>query len=78
MLQSARKASGLTQVQLAKLLGRPQSFVSKSERGERRVDFTELLEFAEAMKLDVDEFLHEYRDRVRHLKPPAIKRARRE
>ena len=42
----------LTQVELAKRLGRPQSYVSKFERGERRLD---VIEFAEvARPLDVD------------------------
>jgi transcriptional regulator with XRE-family HTH domain len=32
----------MTQVQVAKALGRPQSFVAKCESGERRVDVVEL------------------------------------
>jgi transcriptional regulator with XRE-family HTH domain len=45
-LRSAREAAGLTQVEVADRLGRPQSFVSKCESGERRVDVVELEEFA--------------------------------
>lgn len=45
-LRTARKAAGLTQVQVAQALGRPLSFVSKCERAERRVDFIELVSFA--------------------------------
>lgn len=45
-LRSAREAAGLTQVEVAAWLGRPQSFVSKCETGERRVDVVELNEFA--------------------------------
>ena len=41
-LRQARKDSGLTQAQVARKLSRPQSFVSKFESGERRVDFVEL------------------------------------
>jgi len=37
-LQAARLEAELTQAQVAKALGRPQSFVSKCESGERRVD----------------------------------------
>jgi transcriptional regulator with XRE-family HTH domain len=48
-LVSARLACGLTQVQLAERLGRPQSFVSKIERGERRLDLVELVEITEAL-----------------------------
>jgi transcriptional regulator with XRE-family HTH domain len=42
----ARKEAGLTQVQVAAALGRPLSYVSKCELGERRVDFVELVRFA--------------------------------
>ena len=45
-LRGARRDAGLTQVQVARKLGRPQSFVSKCESGERRVDVVELLDFA--------------------------------
>ena len=45
-LRSARQEASLTQVQVATKLGRPQSFVSKCESGERRVDVVELVEFA--------------------------------
>ncbi|MGO9574295.1 MAG: helix-turn-helix domain-containing protein [Terriglobales bacterium] len=45
-LKRARIDAGLTQVEVAKLLSRPQSFISKSESGERRVDFVELLHLA--------------------------------
>ena len=46
ILVQARHDAGLTQVALAKKLGRPQSFVSKCESGERRVDVIELKAFA--------------------------------
>ncbi|MBZ0217394.1 MAG: helix-turn-helix domain-containing protein, partial [Fimbriimonadaceae bacterium] len=44
LLIEARLASSVTQQQLADELGRPQSFVSKFERGERRIDVVEFLE----------------------------------
>jgi transcriptional regulator with XRE-family HTH domain len=47
-LVAAREAAGLTQRDAAARLGRSQSFVAKSESGERRVDVVELLEFARA------------------------------
>ena len=49
LLVEARRDAGLTQVALAKKLGRPQSFVSKFERGERRLDVTEFLDVARAL-----------------------------
>lgn len=48
-IASARKASGITQVELAERLGKPQSFVSKVERGERRLDVIEFCQVAEAL-----------------------------
>ena len=50
LLRSARHGSGKTQVQVAKLLKKPQSFVSKSESGERRVDVVDLQQFAKIYK----------------------------
>ncbi len=47
----ARHQSDLTQIELAKKLRRPQSFVSKYERGERRLDVVEFIEVAEALKV---------------------------
>ncbi len=51
-LVAARKAAGLTQEELASRLGKPQSFVSKYERRERRLDVVELVTIAKAMKID--------------------------
>jgi transcriptional regulator with XRE-family HTH domain len=52
-LVAARHRAGLTQTQLAKKLGRPQSFVAKYEGGERRIDLVELLEIADTLRTDV-------------------------
>lgn len=49
---AARKESGLTQQQLAERLGKPQSYVSKYERGERRLDVVEFLWIARALNID--------------------------
>jgi transcriptional regulator with XRE-family HTH domain len=58
-LLSARNAAGLTQAQLAERLRRPQSFVSKYERGERRLDVVEFLEVARAIGVDPFRLLKE-------------------
>lgn len=47
-LRRARQEAGLTQVQAAKLINRAQTYVSKSELGERRIDVVELEDFAAA------------------------------
>ena len=41
-LRAARREADITQVQVAIILGKPQSYLSKLEIGERRVDFLEL------------------------------------
>ena len=61
-LATARRDAGLTQVELATRLGRPQSFVSKVERGERRVDVVEFCEIAEALGHDPAELLRGFID----------------
>ncbi len=61
LLANARLASGLTQVQIAKKLGKPQSYVSKYENGERRLDFPEFLELADILGIDVLAFVENYR-----------------
>lgn len=45
-LRAAREDAGLTQAEAARSLGRPQSFISKTESGERRVDVVELAAIA--------------------------------
>ena len=50
-LRQARKAAGLTQQQVGDRLGQTQSFVSKCERGERRIDVVELKAFCRAIGL---------------------------
>ncbi len=56
-LRAAREGAGLTQVEVAKRLHVPQSFVSKSETGERRVDVVELADFARLYRRPVAFFL---------------------
>lgn len=58
-LKGARIAADLTQADVAKALKRPQSFVSKCESRERRIDFIELLDFCRLYNLSLDAILHE-------------------
>jgi len=48
-----RKAVGMTQTQVAKRLGKPQSYIAKIERGERRIDIVEMVDLAEVINLDL-------------------------
>jgi transcriptional regulator with XRE-family HTH domain len=56
LLRRAREEAGLTQDEVAKKLGRPQTWVSKCELGERRVDFVELENFAAVYRKPLDWF----------------------
>jgi transcriptional regulator with XRE-family HTH domain len=55
-LRQAREESGMTQRDVAKALGRLQSFVEKCEQGGRRVDAAELFEFAAVYEKPVEFF----------------------
>ena len=55
-LRQARADAELTQEQVAKQLGRTQTWVSNSEIGERRVDFVELEDFAALYRKPLDWF----------------------
>lgn len=57
LLKEERKKAGLTQAKLAKKLRRPQSYVSKYERGDRQLDVIEFLEIARAVDFDPGEIL---------------------
>lgn len=52
ILVALREDKGLSQHELAKKLKKPQSFVSKYERGERRLDVVELLDITKALDTD--------------------------
>ena len=51
LLIEARKAKGLSQAELADVLGRVQTFVSKYERGERRLDIIEFIDVTSALDI---------------------------
>jgi transcriptional regulator with XRE-family HTH domain len=55
ILMSLRTDLGLRQVDLAEKLGRPQSFVSKYESGERRLDLLEINEICIALHVSLSE-----------------------
>jgi transcriptional regulator with XRE-family HTH domain len=57
LLKTAREKAGLTQADIAKRLSRPQSYVSKYESGERRLDVIEFLRVTKVLKLAPAEVL---------------------
>jgi transcriptional regulator with XRE-family HTH domain len=52
LLVQLRDEAGFTQTALAEKIGNTQTFVSKVERGERRLDVVEFAEWCEALGLD--------------------------
>jgi len=52
ILRETREKAGLTQIEAAKRLGCRQTFISKIECGERRVDVVEFLEICRAYRVD--------------------------
>jgi len=60
ILRDARKRADVTQLDLATRIGNTQTFISKVERGERRLDVVELVEFCEALGLNPLDLLQDY------------------
>lgn len=65
LLVSLRAEAGLRQLDLADRLGKPQSFVSKYESGERRLDIIELRAVCEALKVSLVEFAERFEKALR-------------
>ena len=61
LLIKARKDAGLKQSDVAAKIGQPQSFVSKYERGERRLDVIEFFRVADAIGFDPIKLLRNLR-----------------
>jgi ribosome-binding protein aMBF1 (putative translation factor) len=59
-IKEVRVNRNLKQVELAKKLKKPQSFVSKYETGERKLDFVEISEICKACGISVEEFVKLY------------------
>jgi transcriptional regulator with XRE-family HTH domain len=57
LLRELRLEAGLKQVDVAKALGRPQSYVSNYENGERKLDVLELRHVCAALSIGVVEFI---------------------
>ena len=56
-LKKARIEAGLKQEEVAKKLKKPQSYISKIERGERRIDIKEMYDIAKIYKKDINYFV---------------------
>lgn len=60
LLRQVREAAGITQIDLAERLMNTQSYVSKCERGERRIDVMELVSYCDAMGIDPARLMASY------------------
>jgi transcriptional regulator with XRE-family HTH domain len=60
LFRKAREKAMLTQVEVAEKIGQSQSFVSKCERGERRIDVVELRAYCLAFGISFAEFTQEF------------------
>ena len=58
-LVERRKIAGLRQIDLAKRLGRTQSYVNNIEIGQKRIALIELIEWAETIGFDPEEAIAE-------------------
>ncbi len=73
LLRSLREEAGLSQMALAARLDKPQTFVSKSELGERRIDFLETIDFCAACGVSVEQL----KARLERIGPVEPRRKRR-
>jgi transcriptional regulator with XRE-family HTH domain len=62
LLRQVRLDAGLRQTDVAKKLGKPQSFVSNYESGERRLDLLELQAVCEVVGIKVADFVGRFEE----------------
>jgi transcriptional regulator with XRE-family HTH domain len=66
LLKLLRIEKGLSQTDLAERLEMPQSYVSKYETGERRLDFVETVQICEALGIGIEEFAEDFAAKFRN------------
>jgi predicted transcriptional regulator len=59
ILKRLRVEKGLSQVQLAAHLDRPQSLIAKIESGERKLDVCQFLDYMEALEASAEDVIRE-------------------
>ena len=64
LLRSVRSEAGLTQSEVAERLELPQSFVSKYESGERRLDLVELRQICKVLKISLSDFVRRFEKEI--------------
>ena len=68
LLREARERAGVTQVELARRLGQTQSFVSKIEVGDRRLDLVQLRTLLAALGVRLGSFVRRFEEAL--VEPP--------
>ena len=72
LLREVRTEADLTQVEMARSLGVPQSFVSKYESGERRLDLLELQRVCQALGITLEAFVKRFEKTANRMKDSEI------
>lgn len=67
LLREVRFKAEVTQVELARRLGVHQTYVSKIEKGVRRIDAVELMRWVEALDHDLYKFFADFKRRLKAL-----------
>ena len=68
MLISIRKQQCLTQSELAHKLGKPQSYISKYESGERKLDVIDVIEVVQSLNMSPSLFLRDFCSKMEKIK----------
>lgn len=68
LLQEFRIKADVTQEELAKRLGETQSYISKVERGERRLDLVQLQAFCKEIGISLRSFVDAYEKRTKSIR----------
>ena len=63
LLKEIRSKAGITQVELSEVLNKPQSYVSKYETGERKLDLVEVADICDALEFSLQLFCKKYTER---------------
>ena len=64
LLKEIRQKKGIRQVELAAQLDVPQSFISKYESGERRLDILELRQICQLIGVSLDDFIQKMEEKL--------------
>ncbi len=68
LLKRIRQDKGIRQIELAERLGVPQSFISKYESGDRRLDVLELRQVCDAIGISLQEFIRRLEESLNETK----------